>query len=157
MNTAEIGVVDLARLKALIDLVATAQISELEIVEGEEKVRIVKAGVADATPAAASSPKTLPQPIPATQLPTAAPPRPESSKTAVVRAPMFGVFHRTPSPDAPAFVNVGDKISVGQKLCLIEAMKVFNVVESDRSGTVADILVESGREVEAGQALLRIE
>ncbi len=149
---------DLARLKALIDLVSSAQISELEIVEGEEKVRIVKVGVVTATPAAASSPTTSIQPISAAR-PAAAAPAPglASSRVAVVKAPMFGVFHRTPSPDAPTFVNIGDKVAVGQKLCLIEAMKVFNVVDADRSGTVTDILVEGGQEVEAGQPLLRIE
>lgn len=144
---------DLDRLKALIDLVSGSSITELQITEGEESVRILREP--GSVPAPAAGPA---HPAPA---PVAAPPRPAAPVPApapghVVSAPLFGVFHRTAAPGTPPFVELGQVVEAGQKLAIIEAMKVFNAVTADAPGTVAEILAEAGQEVEPGQPLFRL-
>jgi acetyl-CoA carboxylase biotin carboxyl carrier protein len=145
---------DLRKLKKLIDLVQESGIAELEITEGEEKVKIVKGGAVGTAPAAlAVSPQpehraaTAASPAAAA---TEAEPAPEGH---VVKAPMVGTFYRTPSPDAKSFVEVGQAVKEGETICIIEAMKLMNEIEADASGTVKAILVENGQPVEYGQPL----
>jgi acetyl-CoA carboxylase biotin carboxyl carrier protein len=146
---------DLRKLKKLIDLVQESGIAELEITEGEEKVKIVKGGaisVSQAAPAAPPPPSAPPAPPPA----AAAAPAPEAAPVQeghVVKAPMVGTFYRSPSPDAKVFVEVGQSIKEGQTICIIEAMKLMNEIEADASGVVKAILVENGQPVEYGQPL----
>ena len=145
---------DLRKLKKLIDLVQESGIAELEITEGEEKVKIVKGGgvslTAVAPPVAVAAPVAAPagpRPVPA-----AAEAEP-SQEGHVVKAPMVGTFYRSPSPDAKVFVEVGQAIKEGDTICIIEAMKLMNEIEADASGVVKAILVENGQPVEYGQAL----
>jgi acetyl-CoA carboxylase biotin carboxyl carrier protein len=145
---------DLRKLKKLIDLVQESGIAELEITEGEEKVKIVKGGLvsvaAVAQPAAAAALPTAVQTAPA----AAAPAEPEPGQEGhVVKAPMVGTFYRSPSPDAKVFVEVGQAVKEGDTICIIEAMKLMNEIEADASGVVKAILVENGQPVEYGQAL----
>jgi len=150
---------DLRKLKKLIDLVQESGIGELEITEGEERVRISRTGVgppvvmaapmaAAHAPLPAAGAGTEPAPAPA------APPQPAGH---TLKSPMVGTFYRSPSPGAPAFVEVGQVVSKGQTLCIIEAMKLLNEIESDAAGTVKAILVENGQPVEYGQPLFVIE
>ena len=142
---------DLRKLKKLIDLVQESGIAELEITEGEEKVKIVKGGAVTmaAAPQAAFAPAA---PIAPAAL--AAPAEPEPSQDGhVVKAPMVGTFYRSPSPDAKAFVEVGQAVKEGDTICIIEAMKLMNEIEADASGVVKAILVENGQPVEYGQPL----
>lgn len=146
---------DLPRIKALIDIVASSGIAELEITEGGETIRII--GAAGAAP---------PRPAPAAALASLAlekaepePPADDGGKTGerVITAPLHGVFHLRPAPDSPPFVVLGQTVSRGDKLCIIEAMKVFNTIEAEAPGRIAAILAESGAEVEFGQPLFRLE
>ena len=153
---------DLRKLKKLIDLVQESGIAELEITEGEEKVKIVKGGTVSITPAsaaalgltAAGTPELRPAPAPATTpaAPASAEP-PAIQEGHVVKSPMVGTFYRSPSPDAKAFVEVGQAVKEGQTICIIEAMKLMNEIEADAAGTVKAILVENGQPVEYGQPL----
>src|SRR6478672_7524545 len=138
---------DLRKLKTLIDLVSESNISELEITEADGKVRIVKAEPAAATAAPALQPAAAPPPAAA-----AAPV--ELGHT--VKSPMVGTFYRSPSPDAKAFVEVGQTIQEGEPICIIEAMKIMNEIEADKSGTVTRVLCENGQAVEFGQPLFVI-
>jgi len=142
---------DLRKLKKLIDLVQESGIAELEITEGEEKVKIVKGGVvsvAAAQPVAiAAAPAAA-----ATAAAPAAEPEP-GQEGHVVKAPMVGTFYRSPSPDAKVFVEVGQAVKEGDTICIIEAMKLMNEIEADASGVVKAILVENGQPVEYGQPL----
>jgi acetyl-CoA carboxylase biotin carboxyl carrier protein len=143
---------DLRKLKKLIDLVQESGIAELEITEGEEKVKIVKGGVVVMAPAGATAPAVEARPAPS------AAPAPASEPEAapeghVVKAPMVGTFYRSPSPDAKPFVEVGQAVKEGDTICIIEAMKLMNEIEADASGTVKAILVENGQPVEYGQPL----
>jgi len=153
---------DLRKLKKLIDLVEESGISELEITEGEEKVKIVKGGVGAAATAQVSAAHavSLPAKAPATQAasPNAAPAAPAEAKQEghVLKSPMVGTFYRSPSPDAKAFVEVGQTVKEGQTICIIEAMKLMNEIEVDASGVVKAILVENGQPVEYGQPLFVI-
>jgi acetyl-CoA carboxylase biotin carboxyl carrier protein len=150
---------DLRKLKKLIDLVQESGIGEIEITEGEEKVRISRQ--AAGTPMIMASPAM--QPMAATggpsagSMPAAAPPPPAEPKGHALKSPMVGTFYRAPSPGAPSFVEVGQSVSKGQTLCIIEAMKLLNEIESDVAGTVKAILVENGQPVEYGQPLFLIE
>jgi acetyl-CoA carboxylase biotin carboxyl carrier protein len=146
--------VDLRKLKKLIDLVEESGISELEITEGEEKVRIVKGGHQPAREVfhAVAPPPVVPA-LPAVPAAPAAPPEPEGH---VLKSPMVGTFYRSASPGGKAFVNVGDKVEKGQTVCIIEAMKLMNEIECDHSGVVKSILVENGQPVEFGEPLLVI-
>lgn len=163
---------DLQKIKALIDLLADSPLAKLEVIEGDERVKLVKAkrrgkragapsgddhvavtstsgtqgsqGAQSPLAESAQSVDTL-QAAPAT-----------ASEPQLVRAPMFGVVHLTPAPGEAPFVNTGDTIKEGQVLCTIEAMKMFNAIESELSGAVLEILVAPGSEVESGQPLFRI-
>ena len=145
---------DLRKLKKLIDLVQESGIAELEITEGEEKVKIVKGGVvsvASANPVAvAAAPAVAPTAAPAGA--PASEPEP-GQEGHVVKAPMVGTFYRSPSPDAKPFVEVGQPVKEGDTICIIEAMKLMNEIEADASGVVKAILVENGQPVEYGQPL----
>jgi len=149
---------DLRKLKKLIDLVQESGIAELEITEGEEKVKIVKGGVVMSAPAVMAAPAAAPAagPSPAPVAAAAAAAAPEAAPAVeghVVKAPMVGTFYRSPSPDAKAFVEVGQAIKEGDVICIIEAMKLMNEIDSDAAGTVKAILVENGQPVEYGQPL----
>jgi acetyl-CoA carboxylase biotin carboxyl carrier protein len=142
---------DLRKLKKLIDLVQESGIAELEITEGEEKVKIVKGGVVvAAAPAAAPAVEARPAPNAGATPAAEAEPAQEGH---VVKAPMVGTFYRSPSPDAKAFVEVGQAVKEGDTICIIEAMKLMNEIEADASGSVKAILVENGQPVEYGQPL----
>ncbi len=144
---------DLRKLKKLIDLVQESGIAELEITEGEEKVKIVKGGVVSVSAAPVMA---MPASAPAAA-PTAAAAPAEAPDAAqeghVVKAPMVGTFYRSPSPDAKVFVEVGQAVKEGDTICIIEAMKLMNEIEADASGVVKAILVENGQPVEYGQPL----
>src|SRR5262245_41824229 len=146
---------DLRKLKKLIDLVQESGIAELEITEGEEKVRIAKGGVVTAAvvaqPVAAAAVPVAAQSAPAAAAPAAEPEPGQEGH--VVKAPMVGTFYRSPSPDAKVFVEVGQAVKEGDTICIIEAMKLMNEIEADASGVVKAILVENGQPVEYGQPL----
>jgi acetyl-CoA carboxylase biotin carboxyl carrier protein len=151
---------DLRKLKKLIDLVQESGVAELEITEGEEKVKIVRGGAVSIAPASAATlgPGTAPAPAEVRPAPAApaAPPvvEPEAGQEGhVVKAPMVGTFYRSASPDAKPFVEVGQTIKEGQTICIIEAMKLMNEIEADASGVVKAVLVENGQPVEYGQPL----
>ncbi|HUQ76557.1 MAG TPA: acetyl-CoA carboxylase biotin carboxyl carrier protein [Burkholderiales bacterium] len=143
---------DLRKLKKLIDLVQESGIAELEITEGEEKVKIVKGGTVMAAPLQAPAAQAMEQ-RPAAALAPAAAEAPAAPEGHVVKAPMVGTFYRSPSPDAKVFVEVGQAVKEGDTICIIEAMKLMNEIEADASGTVKAILVENGQPVEYGQPL----
>ena len=153
---------DLRKLKTLIDLVSESGISELEVNEGEDRVRIVNAG----SPAPAGQMVyTNPAPAPAMHATPAATPAPTAAPVAeapaeetgfIARSPMVGTFYRAPNPESPNFVNVGDTVKVGQTLCIIEAMKLLNEIESEQAGVIKEILCENGQGVEFDQPLFVI-
>jgi len=145
---------DLRKLKKLIDLVQESGISELEVTEGEEKVRIAKH---QAMPHAAMGYMSQ-QPMPAAPAPAVAviPAAEPVIDGNVVKSPMVGTFYRSSAPGAKPFVDIGDNINAGDRLCIIEAMKLMNEIESDVSGTIKAILVENGQPVEYGQPLFII-
>jgi acetyl-CoA carboxylase biotin carboxyl carrier protein len=146
---------DLRKLKTLIDLVAESDIAELEITEGEDKVKIVKSSAPVAYAAAPAPVYAAGAPAPA-PAPVAAPVAPVASDADTVKSPMVGTFYRAPSPGAAAFVEVGQSVQQGQPLCIIEAMKLLNEIEADKSGVIKEILVENGEPVEYGQPLFVI-
>ena len=152
---------DLRKLKTLIDLVAESGIAELEVTEGEDKVRIVKHAttlVASPAPTATVVAAAPAAPTPATlAAEAAAAAEAEAAAGHVVKSPMVGTFYRSPSPGAPAFIEQGAVVKAGDTLCIIEAMKLLNEIEADVGGTVKKILVENGQPVEYGQALFIIE
>ena len=145
---------DLRKLKKLIDLVEESGISELELTEGEEKVRISRA--TQAAPQAIQQ-MAAPAPLAAPAAPAAdAPATPAAVQGHEVESPMVGTFYRSSSPEASAFVQVGDTVEVGDTLCIIEAMKLLNEIESDKAGVVKKILIENGQPVEYGETLFVI-
>jgi len=152
---------DLRKLKTLIDLVAESDIAELEVTEGESKVRIVKSGgmpqgqlmmmpsQAPTHYAPAAAPVAAPVAAPAAA--------PAAEPTGyVVKSPMVGTFYRASAPGNPAFVEVGATVKEGDTLCIIEAMKLLNEIDTDKAGTITQILVENGQPVEFGQPLFVI-
>jgi len=148
---------DLRKLKTLIDLVSESNVSELEITEAEGKVRIVKSAPVGVQPMAAAAPAAV-MAVPAVAV--AAPvvvAEPEAPKGHVVKSPMVGTFYRSASPGAKAFADVGTQIKEGEPICIVEAMKIMNEIEADKSGVVTQILVENGHAVEYGQPLFVIE
>lgn len=148
---------DLRKLKKLIDLVQESGIGEIEITEGEEKVRITRQSSAPPFVMTGMHPMNMgaaPAAAPAAAAIPVAAPEPRGHE---LKSPMVGTFYRAPSPGAPSFVEVGQSVSKGQTLCIIEAMKLLNEIESDVSGTVKAILVENGQPVEYGQPLFLIE
>ena len=154
---------DLRKLKKLIDLVQESGIAELEITEGEERVRIARGGAVSVTPGSAPAMAAAAPAVPAAGAPgAAAPAAPAAAEPApateghVVKSPMVGTFYRAPSPDAKPFMEVGSTVKEGETICVIEAMKLMNEIEADASGTIKAILVENGQPVEYGQALFII-
>jgi acetyl-CoA carboxylase biotin carboxyl carrier protein len=151
---------DLRKLKTLIDLVAESGVSELEVTEGEDKVRIVKNPAPIAAPVQqVYAPAPVAQAPAGTSAPAAAPAAeaaPAEPTGHAVKSPMVGTFYRSPTPGADSFVKIGDTVKEGQTLCIIEAMKLLNEIESDKSGVVKEILCENGQGVEFGQALFII-
>lgn len=147
---------DLRKLKKLIDLVQESGIAELEITEGEEKVRINRVASAG-QPTMMAMTHSAPQPMaaPAAPVPAAvaAPAAPAEPDGHVVKSPMVGTFYRSPSPGSKVFVEVGQNVSAGDTVCIIEAMKLLNEIEADVGGTIKAILVENGQPVEYGQPL----
>lgn len=154
---------DIRKIKKLIELVEESGISELEISEGEESVRISRAAPAASFPVmqqAYAAPVQQQPALSAAVAPAAAEAAPAAATEIsghIVRSPMVGTFYRTPSPDAKAFIEVGQKVNVGDTLCIVEAMKMMNQIEADKSGTVKAILVESGQPVEFDEPLVVIE
>lgn len=152
---------DLRKLKTLIDLVSESNVSELEITEAEGKVRIVKSGgnVVQQFVAAPmqAAPVQAAAPVAAAPAAAEAPAAPAAVAGHQVKSPMVGTFYRASSPGAKAFVEVGALVKEGETLCIIEAMKILNEIEADKSGTVTRILVDNGQAVEYGQPLFVIE
>ena len=150
---------DLRKLKKLIDLVQESGIGELEITEGEEKVRISRAGNTVQTAV-----MTMPQgqtmvaaaPASAAAAPAAAPETPAEPEGHEVKSPMVGTFYRSPAPGAKPFVEIGQSVNAGDTLCIIEAMKLLNEIEADQGGVIKTVLVENGQPVEYGQPLFLI-
>ena len=150
---------DLRKLKTLIDLVSESGISELEVNEGEDRVRIVNSGsaahagqVVYASPAPSQA-----TPAPSALAPVAVAASEEPLETGfVARSPMVGTFYRAPNPESPNFVNVGDTVKVGQTLCIIEAMKLLNEIEAEKDGVIKQILCDNGQGVEFDQPLFII-
>jgi acetyl-CoA carboxylase biotin carboxyl carrier protein len=146
---------DLRKLKTLIDLVSESNVSELEITEAEGKVRIVKGlgPVMHQQPAASAAPSTTAQPAPVIAAPQAVP----EPAGHIVKAPMVGTFYRSASPGAKPFVEIGAQVKEGDTVCIIEAMKILNEIETDQAGTIVQILCENGQAVEYGQPLFVVE
>lgn len=154
---------DIRKIKKLIDLIQESDVAEIEISEGEESVRISRTST---TPYPQQHYFAPPQPAPAAPsvpsfaseatITTAAATK-SSNETNAVRSPMVGTFYSSPSPEASSFVEVGQQVSAGDVICIIEAMKMFNQIEADRSGTVKAILLEDGHPVEYDEPLIVIE
>ncbi|MDB5881654.1 MAG: accB [Ramlibacter sp.] len=146
---------DLRKLKTLIDLVSESNVSELEITEAEGKVRIVKGGGSAAyqVPAPGMAASALSQPAPVAAAPAAAP-QPAGH---IVKSPMVGTFYRSASPGAKPFIEIGSQVKQGETVCIIEAMKILNEIETDQAGTIIQILCENGQAVEYGQPLFVVE
>jgi acetyl-CoA carboxylase biotin carboxyl carrier protein len=151
---------DLRKLKTLIDLVSESNVSELEITEADGKVRIVKQSAAPAMVVAAPAYMGGPAPAMPAQMPAAAPapaaPAEPVQTGHVIKSPMVGTFYRASNPGAKPLADVGTAVKKGQSLCIIEAMKIMNEIESDLDGTVSKVLVENGQAVEYGQPLFVI-
>jgi acetyl-CoA carboxylase biotin carboxyl carrier protein len=157
---------DIRKVKKLIELLEESGVAEIEIKEGEESVRISRHGSAQIATYVhpAPAPAALAGPNPATQpgarAPGGAAPATDADRTraeTTVTAPMVGTFYASPAPGAKAFVEIGSEVKVGQTLCIIEAMKMMNQIESDKAGKVASVLVKNGDPVEFGQPLFVIE
>ena len=150
---------DLRKLKTLIDLVSESGVAELEITEGDDRVRIVNRSTA---PAPIPIPTTIAVPAPVAAAPepspaAAAASQPETKSSPVISSPMVGTFYRSPSPGAAPFVEVGDAVKKGQVIGIIEAMKLLNEVEADQDGVVKAFAAENGQPVEFGQPLIILE
>lgn len=153
---------DLRKLKTLIDLVSESGVAELEITEGDDRVKIVNR--VGAAPVAAAAPAVIATPVVASAAPAAAPAvaaepaaapvAAEDSRT--INSPMVGTFYRAPSPGAKPFADVGQKVKAGDTVCIIEAMKLLNEIETEYDGVIKEILVENGQPVEFGQPLFVI-
>ena len=152
---------DIRKVKKLIELLEESGVAEIEIKEGEESVRISRQGAMAApvyAPQVMAAPTAAPVvPVPATAAPSAEAGQPEEISGHVVHSPMVGTFYRAPSPGAKAFVEEGQSVKVGDTLCIIEAMKLLNQIEADKTGTIKAILVENGQPVEYNQPLFVIE
>ena len=147
---------DLRKLKTLIDLVSDSNVSELEITEAEGKVRIVKSSGAPLVMHQAAAMVAAPIATPMATAPVIdVAPAPETSHA--VKSPMVGTFYRSASPGAKPFVEVGDVVKEGDTICIIEAMKILNEIEADKSGTISKLLCDNGQAVEYGQPLFLID
>lgn len=150
---------DLRKLKTLIDLVAESGIAELEITEGEGKVRIVKfaqGGQVGVMSGVQPYPVAPQAPVAPAEAAPVVPPAPVVPQGHAVKSPMVGTFYRAPNPGSPVFVEVGQSVKEGDPLCIIEAMKLLNEIEADKAGVIKEILVENGQPVEYGQPLFVI-
>lgn len=152
---------DLRKLKTLIDLVADSDIAELEVTEGESKVRIVKSSAASNQVVMMQQPAAAPvaAPLAAPAAAPAAPPvalAPAEPTGHVVKSPMVGTFYRSSAPGSRPFVEIGSTVKVGDTVCIIEAMKLLNEIDADAAGVITQILVENGQPVEFGQPLFII-
>ncbi|MDB5812024.1 MAG: biotin carboxyl carrier protein [Betaproteobacteria bacterium] len=147
---------DLRKLKKLIDLVEESGIAELEITEGEEKVRISRNNTANAPATATVMQVAAPAATPAAAASPAPEPVAPAAEGHVLKSPMVGTYYRAPTPGAKAFVEVGQTVTEGETVCIIEAMKLLNEIEADRSGVIKAILVENGQPVEYGHPLMVI-
>ena len=149
---------DIRKIKKLIEMLEESNLGEIEIKEGEESIRISRAGPASAP---MSMPQWMNMPPPAAPQPVAAvaaaPAAPSLPAGHMVTSPMVGTFYRSPSPSAASFVEIGSQVKVGDTLCIIEAMKILNTIESDKAGTVKAILKENGQPVEFGEPLFVVE
>jgi len=152
--------VDISQIRKLIKLVQTSDLTEIEVTEGDQTVRISRqSSYSHAAPAAqtyAVPPTSVAAPAPATVAAPAAAPASEAKNEHQVKSPMVGTFYRSPSPDADMFVNEGQKIKKGDTLCIIEAMKMMNEIEAEYDGVIDSILVENGTPVEYGQPMFVI-
>ena len=149
---------DIRKVKKLIELLEQSNINELEINEGDESVRISRGGTA-VTYAAAPAPAPVaaaPAPVAAPAATEAAAPAAEEPAGHAVKSPMVGTFYASPAPGSPAFVSVGQKVAVGDVICIIEAMKMMNQIEADKAGTIGAILIEDGETVEFDQSIVTI-
>jgi acetyl-CoA carboxylase biotin carboxyl carrier protein len=149
---------DLRKLKTLIDLVAESDIEELEVTEGESKVRIVKSSAQPQNQVVMMQPQGIPQYSAAAAAPQAiaapaGPAEPAEPEGYVVKSPMVGTFYRSSAPGSPPFVEIGSEVKEGATLCIIEAMKLLNEIDTDKGGVVKRILIENGQPVEFGQPL----
>lgn len=147
---------DLRKIKTLIDLVQQSGIDELEISEGEEKVRISRGRPAGQAPAPALAPVQVVVPQ-AEAAPAAAPAEPAAPEGHAIKSPMVGTFYRSAAPGAKPFVEIGQAVKVGDTVCIIEAMKLLNEIEADQDGIIKTILAENGQPVEYGQPLFILE
>jgi len=148
---------DIRKIKKLIELVEESGIAELEITEGEESVRIHRGGSAQAMPMQYHMPAPAPQAAPQAAPAPAAEAAPAEIRGHVMKSPMVGTFYAAPAPGAKDFVSVGQRVNVGDTLCIVEAMKMMNQIEADKAGVVKQILVENGEPVEFDQPLFVIE
>jgi len=151
---------DIRKIKKLIELLEESGLAEIEITEGEESVRIARASQGNPVVthyAAAPAPVAAPAPAQASASPAAAVTAPAARDEKLVTAPMVGTFYGSPAPGAKSFVEVGQEVRVGQVLCIIEAMKMMNQIESERAGRVVAVLAKNGEPVEFGQPLFAIE
>lgn len=151
---------DIRKVKKLIELLEESGISEIEIKEGEESVRISRSLNAQAVAPAPVTQVSVPQPPPAqvaAPVSDAGPAAPTAADGTVIESPMVGTFYSSPSPGSPAFVSVGQTVKPGDTICIVEAMKILNQIESEISGTVKAVLVEDGAPVEFGQPLMVVE
>jgi acetyl-CoA carboxylase biotin carboxyl carrier protein len=148
---------DIRKIKKLIELLEESDVEELEIQEGDDSVRISRRRE-QASVTYAPQPMHAPQPQAATPAPAAEPaaPEPQAPSGHAVKSPMVGTFYRAPSPTAASFVEVGQTVKAGDVICIVEAMKMMNQIEADKSGTVTEILVENGQPVEFDQPLVII-
>ena len=151
---------DIRKIKKLIELVEESGINEIEISEGEESIRINKGGTLVQAPMMQAAPAPIAAPAPAAA-PAAAAPAAEAAPAAlsghVVRSPMVGTFYASPSPESPAFVEVGQHVNAGDTLCIVEAMKMMNQIEADKSGVIKEILAQNEDAIEFDQPLFIIE
>lgn len=152
---------DIRKVKKLIELLEESDVAEIEITEGEESVRITRSQAQTQQPVVqVAAPAAAPVAAPAAVTAASAAPAaaaPEMPPGTIVESPMVGTFYRSPSPDSRAFVEVGQSVAVGDTLCIIEAMKILNQIESEVAGTVRAVLVEDGRPVEFGEPLIVID
>jgi acetyl-CoA carboxylase biotin carboxyl carrier protein len=144
---------DIRKIKKLIELIEDSDVELLEITEGEESIKISRRSNQSIAPIAA------PAPSPVTNTATVASAEPEQvteKALPTINSPMVGTFYRSPSPEAQPFVQIGQEVNVGDVLCIVEAMKMMNQIEADRSGTISEILIENGAPVEFDQPLFSI-
>jgi acetyl-CoA carboxylase biotin carboxyl carrier protein len=147
---------DIRKVKKLIELLEESDINEIEIKEGEESVRISRASSIAPVVAAAPAPVAVAAPAPAPAAPAEAPAAEPVLSGHAVKSPMVGTFYRSPSPGAASFVEVGTQVKEGDVICIVEAMKMMNQIEADKSGTITAILVDDGQPVEFDQPLVTI-